>query len=71
MHHLIVTHKLTNVVRDRTQVSQIIKVATDDFGMKRMGGRAYFGAPAISASEDAGITLLEPQACTLNAKADK
>jgi transposase len=72
-HHLIVTHEVTNVGSDRTQLSPIAKAARDAMGKKKikaLADRGYFSAPEIKACDDAGITPLVPKTHTSNAKAD-
>jgi Transposase DDE domain len=72
-HHLIVTHEVTNVGNDRTQLSPMAKAARDAMGKKKikaLADRGYFSAPEIKACDDAGITALVPKSQTSGAKAD-
>ncbi|CAE6826399.1 hypothetical protein R20943_06419 [Paraburkholderia aspalathi] len=72
-HHLIVTHEVTNVGNDRTQLSPMAKAAHDAMGKKKikaLADRGYFSAPEIKACDDAGITALVPKSQTSGAKAD-
>jgi transposase len=62
-HHLIVTHEVTNVGNDRTQLSPMAKAARDAMGKKKIKAPAdlgYFSAPEIKACDDAGIAALVP-----------
>src|SRR5476649_2425108 len=57
-HHLIVTHEVTNIGNDRTQLSPMAKAARDAMGKKKikaLADRGYFSAPEIKACDDAGI----------------
>jgi transposase len=72
-HHLIVTHEVTNVGNDRTQLSPMAKAARDAMGKKKikaLADREYFSAPEIKACDDAGIAALVPKSQTSGAKAD-
>ena len=72
-HHLIVTHEVTNIGNDRTQLSPMAKAARDAMGKKKikaLADRGYFSAPEIKACDDAGIAALVPKTQTSSAKAD-
>jgi hypothetical protein len=72
-HHLIVTHEVTNIGNDRTQLSPMAKAARDAMGKKKikaLADRGYFSAPEIKACDDAGIAALVPKMQTSSAKAD-
>lgn len=72
-HHLIVTHEVTNVGSDRTQLSRMAKAARDAMGkmkVKALADRGYFNAPEIKACDDAGIAAMVPKSLTSGAKAD-
>ncbi|KUZ02923.1 IS1182 family transposase [Burkholderia sp. RF7-non_BP4] len=72
-HHLIVTHEVTNVGSDRTQLSRMAKAARDAMGkrkVKALADRGYFNAPEIKACDDAGIVAMVPKSLTSGAKAD-
>ncbi|RBL67549.1 IS5/IS1182 family transposase, partial [Pseudomonas sp. MWU13-2625] len=72
-HHLIVTHEVTNVGSDRTQLSRMAKAARDAMGkrkVKALADRGYFNAPEIKVCDDAGIAAMVPKSLTSGAKAD-
>lgn len=72
-HHLIVTHEVTNIGNDRTQLSPMAKAARDAMGkrtIRALADRGYFSAPEIKACDDAGIAALVPKMQTSSAKAD-
>ena len=72
-HHLIVTHEVTNVGSDRTQLSRMAKAARDAMGkrkLKALADRGYFNAPEIKACDEAGIAAMVPKSLTSGAKAD-
>jgi transposase len=72
-HHLIVTHEVTNVGSDRSQLSPMAKAARDAMGkrkIKALADRGYFSAPEIKACDDAGIAAMVPKTQTSGAKAD-
>jgi transposase len=72
-HHLIVTHEVTNVGNDRTQLSPMAKAARDAMGrrtLKVLADRGYYSAPEIKACDDAGIAAFVPKSQTSGAKAD-
>ncbi|CAB3805007.1 IS1182 family transposase [Paraburkholderia fynbosensis] len=72
-HHLIVTHEVTNVGSDRSQLSKMAKAARDAMGkrkVKALADRGYFNAPEIKACDEAGIAALVPKSLTSGAKAD-
>ena len=72
-HHLIVTHEVTNVGSDRTQLSRMAKAARDAMGkrkLKELADRGYFNAPEIKACDEAGIAAMVPKSLTSGAKAD-
>jgi hypothetical protein len=72
-HHLVVTHEVTNIGNDRTQLSPMAKAARDAMGKKKikaLADRGYFSAPEIKACDDAGIAAMVPKSLTSGAKAD-
>jgi hypothetical protein len=72
-HHLILSHEVTNVGNDRTQLSPMAKAARDAMGRKTLrilANRGDFSAPEIKACDDAGIAALVPKSQTSSAKAD-
>jgi transposase len=58
-HHLIVTHEVTNVCTDRSQLSSMAMVAD----------RGYFSSAQILACDEAGIMVTLPKPFTSNSKA--
>ena len=72
-HHLIVTHEVTNVGSDRSQLSRVAKQTKDALQAERLDAvadRGYFNSLEILACEAAGITVTLPKPMTSNAKAD-
>jgi Transposase DDE domain len=72
-HHLIVTHEVTNVGSDRTQLARMAKetkaiLQTDT--LEVVADRGYFSGEEILACEQAGITVTLPKPVTsrINAK---
>ena len=59
-HHLIVTHEVTNVGNDRSQLAKMAKQTRDSLGTESLyvvADRGYFNSTEILACEDAGITV--------------
>src|SRR5712672_760951 len=72
-HHLIVTHEVTNVGNDRSQLAGVAKQAKDTLRRESLdvvADRGYFNSAEILACEYAGITVTLPKPMTSNAKAD-
>jgi transposase len=72
-HHLIVTHEVTNVGSDRSQLARVAKQTKDVLQAERLDAvadRGYFNSLEILACEAAGITVTLPKPMTSNAKAD-
>src|SRR6516162_9224680 len=72
-HHLIVTHEVTNVGNDRSQLASVAKQTKDTLGRESLdvvADRGYFNSTEILACEEAGITVTLPKPMTSNAKAD-
>src|SRR5690348_15699998 len=72
-HHLIVTHEVTNVGSDRSQLSRVAKQTKDALqaeSLDAVADRGYFNSLEILACEEAGITVTLPKPMTSNAKAD-
>src|SRR6476660_8416751 len=72
-HHLIVTHEVTNVGNDRSQLAGVAKQTKDTLQRESLdvvADRGYFNSTEILACEEAGITVTLPKPMTLNAKAD-
>jgi transposase len=66
-HHLIITHEVTNVGRDRSQLSQVAKQAKATLGtasLEAVADRGYFNSEEILACENAGITVTLPKPMT-------
>jgi transposase len=72
-HHLIITHEVTNVGSDRSQLSSVAKEAKATLGadnLNAVADRGYFSSEEILACEEAGITVTLPKPMTSNAKAE-
>jgi hypothetical protein len=72
-HHLIVTHEVTNVGNDRSQLAGVAKQTKDTLETERLdvvADRGYFNSAQILACEEASITVTLPKPMTSNAKAD-
>jgi hypothetical protein len=63
-HHLIVTHEVTNVGNDRSQLASVAKQTkdTETENLNVVADRGYFNSAEILACEEAGImgTLPKP-----------
>jgi transposase len=72
-HHLIITHEVTNVGTDRSQLSSVAKQAKATLGVENLDAvadRGYFNSEEILACEQAGITVTLPKPMTSNSKAE-
>lgn len=72
-HHLIVTHEVTNVGSDRSQLSAVAKKAKATLeveNLEAVADRGYFSSEEILACEKAGITVTLPIPITSNAKTE-
>jgi transposase len=72
-HHLIVTHEVTNVGTDRSQLANVAKQAKATLQsdtLDAVADRGYFSSEEILACEEAGITVTLPKPMTSNAKAE-
>jgi transposase len=72
-HHLIITHEVTNVGTDRSQLSTVAKAAKTTLGVENLDAvadRGYFSSEEILACESAGITVTLPKPMTSNSKAE-
>jgi transposase len=72
-HHLIVTHEVTNVGTDRSQLSPVAKEAKATLGVEKLdvvADRGYFNGEEIMTCEEAGITVTLPKPMTSNSKAE-
>src|ERR1700681_4308648 len=66
-HHLIVTHEVTNVGTDRSQLSSVARQAKASLAVEnldRVADRGYFSSEEILACENAGITVTLPKPIT-------
>src|SRR6204780_2972424 len=71
-HHLIVTHEVTNVGSDRSQLAHMAKepkATLDVENLDVVADRGYFNGEEILACEEAGITVTLPKPMTSNSKA--
>jgi len=71
-HHLIVTHEVTNVGSDRSQLAHVAKetkatLQTDT--LEAVADRGYFNGEEILACDQAGITVTLPKPITSGSKA--
>src|SRR5712675_3293557 len=72
-HHLIVTHEVTNVGTDRSQLAHVAKetkATLEADNLDVVADRGYFNGEEILACEKAGITVTLPKPMTSNAKAE-
>ena len=72
-HHLIVTHEVTNVGSDRSQLARVAKktkatLQTD--ALEAVANRGYFSGEEILACDQAGITVTLPKPMTSGAKSE-
>ena len=71
-HHLIITHEVTNVGTDRSQLAHVSKETKATLGAESLdvvADRGYFNSEEILACENAGITVTLPKPMTSNSKA--
>ena len=71
--HLIVTHEVTNVGSDRSQLATVAKdakTALQTEKLEAVADRGYFSGEEILACEEAGITVTLPKPMTSNSKAE-
>ncbi len=71
-HHLIVTHEVTNVGTDRSQLSHMAKrtkAALKADELEVVADRGYFSSKEILACEEAGITVTLPKPMTSGSRA--
>ena len=71
--HLIVTHEVTNVGTDRSQLSPMAMAAKAVLAVENLDAvadRGYFSGEEILACERAGITVTLPKPMTSNSKAE-
>jgi transposase len=72
-HHLIITHEVTNVGTDRSQLARVAKdtkATLEATSLDVVADRGYFSSEEILACEEAGITVTLPKPMTSNAKAE-
>jgi len=72
-HHLIVTHVVTNVGTDRSQLASVAKeakVTLEAQSLDVVADRGYFSGEEILACTEAGITVTLPKPMTSNSKAE-
>ena len=72
-HHLIVSHEVTNVGPDRSQLSNMAEQARTAIGSETIevvADRGYYDGEEILACEEAGITVYLPKPMTSGAKAE-
>src|SRR6202521_4168226 len=72
-HHLIITHEVTNVGTDRSQLAHVAKEAKatlEATSLDVVADRGYFSSEEILACEEAGITVTLPKPMTSNSKAE-
>ena len=66
-HHLIVTHEVTNVGTDRSQLASMARKAKamlETESLDAVADRGYFSSEEILACEEAGITVTLPKPMT-------
>jgi hypothetical protein len=71
--HMIVAHEVTNIGSDRSQLTDMAKLARDALGTKSLtalADRGYFNGEEILRCERAGVIPLVPKPLTSNSKAD-
>jgi transposase len=72
-HHLIITHEVTNVGTDRSQLARVAKEAKatlETQSLDVVADRGYFSGEEILACAEAGITVTLPKPMTSNSKAE-
>jgi transposase len=72
-HHLIVTHDVTNVGNDRSQLARMAKetkATLETESLDVVADRGYFDSEEILACEEVGITVTLPKPMTSSAKAE-
>jgi transposase len=72
-HHLIVTHEVTNVGSDRSQLAHVAKetkAALQTDTLEAVADRGYFNGEEILACDQAGITVTLPKPLTSGAKSE-
>ena len=73
VHHLIVTHEVTNTGSDRSQLANVAKQAKAVLQaetLEAVADRGYFNGEEILSCEQAGITVTLPKPMTSGAKSE-
>jgi transposase len=71
--HLIVTHEVTNVGSDRSQLANMGRQAREALGVDKLeavADRGYYNSTEIKACDDAGVAVTLPKPMTSGAKSD-
>src|SRR6516165_6532080 len=72
-HHLIITHEVTNIGTDRSQLASVAKEAKatlETQSLDVVADRGYFSSEEILACAEAGITVTLPKPMTSNSEAE-
>jgi Transposase DDE domain len=72
-HHLIITHEVTNVGTDRSQLAHMAKetkATLQSDTLDAVADRGYFSSEEILACEEAGITVTLPKPMISNSQAE-
>jgi transposase len=72
-HHLIVTHEVTNVGTDRSQLAHVAKktkATLEAENLEVVADRGYFSGEEILACEEAGVMVTLPKPMTSSSKAE-
>jgi hypothetical protein len=72
-HHLIITHEVTNVGPDRSQLARVAKetkATLEATSLDVIADRGYFNSGEILACDEVGITVTLPKPTTSNSKAE-
>ena len=72
-HHLIVSHEVTNVGSDRSQLARMAEQTKAALGVEKLDAvadRGYFSGEEILACDQAGITVTLPKPMTSGAKSE-
>src|SRR5256886_5184408 len=71
--HLIITHEVTNVGTDRSQLANVAKetkTTLEATSLDVVADRGYFSSEQILACEEAGITVTLPKPMTSNSETE-
>ena len=72
-HHLTITHEVTNVGTDRSQLAHVTKktkATLEATSLDVVADRGYFNSEEILACDEAGNTVTLPKPMTSNSKAE-